>query len=134
SGAADGVVRVSPREGVTNKEGITEPIIVVMEAKGPHATLGHRKGVGRNSARHYQQGRREYLESVLAAMGERGDATQLGLALTIKDAMKFGSLRYELVQARVDKNGSYSGYRHREFDIRPTVKRGIVNEKDGDSG
>ncbi|MGC5249653.1 hypothetical protein ACPXB3_22345 [Gordonia sp. DT219] len=130
SGAADGVVRVSPREGVTNKEGITEPIIVVVEAKGPHATLGHRKGL---DDRHYQQGHRRYLESVILAMGKSGSLAYRQLSREMNDALEDGLLRYELVRATVNRGGSYSGYRHREFDISATKRGSNGKLSEGDS-
>ncbi|WHU48606.1 hypothetical protein QNM97_06300 [Gordonia sp. L191] len=118
AGGFDGAFRVTPRKGVENGEKITGPILVVVEAKGAHAELGHRRGL---DDLHYQQGRREYLESVLAAMGKSADPEASAHLADMQEAFDSKKLRYELVRATVDKNGSYSGFWHREFDIQSST-------------
>ena len=89
----------------------------IVEAKGPSAQLGSRKG---EDGFQYQQGRPEYVESIFDAMQNRGGA-DARLARELRAAFEDRQLEYHYARARVDldDNGDpyYAGYERRQFDI-----------------
>ncbi|WP_327191044.1 hypothetical protein [Streptomyces xinghaiensis] len=89
---------------------------VVVEAKGPSAQLGDRRGL---SGRQVMQGTREYFESILAQMDKRGvnDQVEGALAEKLDAALKAGKVEYVVVRAKAD-GGQYAGYTMKKFDIR----------------
>ena len=109
---------------------------VVVEAKGPNAELGTRKGLdGRTN---YQQGHPQYVESVIFTMKINGTPAEKQLAQELEDAQMAGLLDYSVVKAKVgeapvidpvtkepklDNDGNpvkqpvYGGYTMKHFDL-----------------
>lgn len=101
---------------VKNKE-TGETRLVVVEAKGPNAELGTRKGAGNLN---YQQGHPKYVDSVIENMAEKGTPTERALAQRLEDAKMDGNLDYTVVKARVSGSGDaaeYGGYTQKHFDL-----------------
>ncbi|MEV5985494.1 hypothetical protein AB0L85_10770 [Streptomyces sp. NPDC052051] len=85
--------------------------IVVVEAKADVKTAFGRKRIGRRS---YSQGTREYFDSILARMEERGERQ---LAEALEAALDEGRLDYVAVKAKT-AGDKYDGYLMKYFDIR----------------
>jgi hypothetical protein len=89
------------------------PEFVVVEAKG---------GRGGNSAswwvgdQQVQQGHRDYAESVLVAMGERG-VIDKALARELHDALSFDDLEYLEIRQPIDKDGGLRDLAVRQYDL-----------------
>jgi hypothetical protein len=101
---------------VHNKE-TGETRLVVVEAKGPNAELGTRKGA---DGQNYQQGHPRYVESVIENMAKNGTPTEKALAQRLSDALDDGELDYNVVKARVNGSGDaaeYAGYAQKHFDL-----------------
>ncbi|WP_199434130.1 WXG100-like domain-containing protein [Qaidamihabitans albus] len=107
---------------------------VVVEAKGPAAGLGGRRGPGGDSRR-YQQGHPRYVEAILETMAGRG-----GIDAVVADelwrAWAQGRLDYRYAKARVEQETSgggtgryghqmprYAGYESAVFDIGTAPQR-----------
>ncbi len=120
AGTFDQVYEIKDKDGNTVKWAI-------VEAKGPNADLGVRKGL---DGQNYEQGHPKYLESVLQNMRDRGDGD---LADKLEAAALGGDLDYTVVKAKVShetvdvtqpdgsvtqtKEPRYGGYDRRHFDI-----------------
>jgi hypothetical protein len=90
-----------------------ETRVVIVEAKGPSAELGVRKGLDGNA---YQQGHPKYVESIIDNMLKNGTDAEKALAPDLAKAMLKQKLDYIVVKARV--NGSeYGGYTRNQFDL-----------------
>ncbi|MEU9849553.1 hypothetical protein AB0D79_19490, partial [Streptomyces sp. NPDC047985] len=93
--------------------------LVIVEAKGPQATLEWRQSNGDpKNKMMVKQGTIEYVRTILADMNERaphspGDAKY---AREIRKAIKSGTLRYVLVQA-AENTGQYAGATLKYFKI-----------------
>jgi hypothetical protein len=88
---------------------------LVVEAKGPSADLGDRRGW---SGRQVMQGTREYFETILGKMEERGvtDPAEAELAEKLHQALLEGKVEYVVVQAKAD-GSQYMGFLMRKFNI-----------------
>jgi hypothetical protein len=89
---------------------------VVVEAKGgPHAKLGDRDGW---TGRRVRQGTREYFETILDKMEERGlhDPDEAELAEKLHEALKEGKVDYVVIRAKAE-GSRYAGYTLKHFDI-----------------
>lgn len=84
--------------------------LLIVEAKAPSSDLGWRQGKGRHKNKMVQQMTREYAETIIEAMKERGTKSRRDgeLARDLKDALDHGKLRYVLVKAK-DGGSSYAG-------------------------
>ncbi|MEU6261981.1 hypothetical protein [Saccharopolyspora shandongensis] len=97
--------------------------IIVVEAKGPSASLGAREGVGNWDGSLVQQGTRPYMDSILDNMTRNGP--DKALARRIKAALEDGDVEYlevkPTVREVVGPDGKphhvYSGYNRRKFHI-----------------
>ncbi|MFI9274595.1 hypothetical protein ACIGXM_28375 [Kitasatospora sp. NPDC052896] len=90
---------------------------IVVEAKGgPHTDLGDRAVGGGVRA---MQGTREYFESILHEMRDRGfyNDDEANLERQLRKALKKGDVSYLLVKAKDDGTGQYAGYLMKLFNI-----------------
>ncbi|MEC3979850.1 hypothetical protein [Amycolatopsis sp. H20-H5] len=75
---------------------------VVVEAKGPNAGLGTRKGL---DGQNYEQGHPKYVESIIDNMRRNGTPAEKKLAEDLEIAQDLGTLDYSVAKARVrDEN------------------------------
>ncbi|MGW4383548.1 toxin glutamine deamidase domain-containing protein, partial [Kitasatospora sp. NPDC004531] len=96
---------------------------VVVEAKAPTAKLGDRRAV---DGRQVMQGHPDYFTAILEEMAKRGEknAAELRLMKRLMRAQKAKKVDYVLVQARVDNDGQYDGYRMKHFNIDGSAQEG----------
>ena len=94
--------------------------LAVVEAKGVNGALGSRRGPDGTS---YQQGHREYVRSILAAMARRaGPLNEKGIAAAIEAALEGGNVQYFVAKAWVERlpnRARAKGIAVTEYDLRP---------------
>lgn len=108
AGHFDQIYRVRHPDGSTS--------LVVMEAKGPSATLGSSRGA---DGQLYRQGHVEYFKTIVGKM-EGGNPTEASVAGELKQALAEHRVDYFVVQARVEQTDGawrYGGYERRQFDL-----------------
>jgi hypothetical protein len=112
---------------------------VIVEAKGPNAELGTRKGV--DGKTNYEQGHPLYVDSVIANMRKNGTPAEQALADDLEMAKELGQLDYSVAKARVReevvvgtdgkpviedgkpvKKPVYGGYNLKHFDMTVTSR------------
>ncbi|WP_199443715.1 hypothetical protein [Umezawaea beigongshangensis] len=106
AGRFDQIYQVYDKETGTSR-------YVIIEAKGPSAGLGTRRGLDGDS---YQQGHPRYVESVIDNMLKKGTPEEKALAPKLAAALDDDELEFHVVKARVNDEG-YNGYTRNEFDL-----------------
>ncbi|WP_169523996.1 hypothetical protein [Amycolatopsis balhimycina] len=105
---------------------------VIVEAKGPNAELGTRKGIDGKTS--YEQGHPLYVDSVIGNMLKNGTPAEKALARDLLQAKELGQLDYSVAKARVreevvvgtdgkpEKKPVYGGYNLKHFDLTITSR------------